>query len=266
MIAKKHIITGFNRGAETYTEAAHLQAKVARNLSHQLCHITAENILEIGCGTGLLTQHLVQAFPKAHFMLTDISPSMIEQCRNRMKGLSNTNWACVDGEHLDKSPFFDLIVSSMTFHWFKELDVSLTNIKQKLKKGGRLVFAMLTENSLREWRDMCNHFNYPIATIHFPSVTRLKKQFPQLKLHTEVIRETYSNTYAFLKTLKLLGATAAREGYTQLTSNKMRKLIRHFDREIEITYEVVYGEYINNNHIVTTQPQALLHKSKLEND
>ncbi|HSW69888.1 MAG TPA: methyltransferase [Gammaproteobacteria bacterium] len=243
MIRKYQVIANFNRGSETYTKAAHLQSKVAKNLSYQLANITAEKILEIGCGTGLFTQHLIKAFPKADFLLTDISPLMIEQCRQQVSASANLKWGCMDGEQLDKFSSFDLITSSMTFHWFKEFEQSLMNIKQKLKKGGRLLFAILTENSLVEWRDMCRHFNYPIATVHFPSVPKLREQFPELNLRVEIMKETYSSAHAFLKILKLLGANAAHEKYIPLTPDKMRKLIRYFNHAIEVSYEVVYGEY-----------------------
>jgi len=243
MIIKKQVIAGFNRGAETYTQAAHLQVKVAKNLSHQLHDAMAEKILEIGCGTGLLTQHLLKVFPQADFLLTDISSSMIEQCRQQVMEFSKVKLACMDGEQLNLLSSFDLIVSSMTLHWFKELESSLIRIKQKLQKGGRLLFSMLSENSLCEWRDMCRHFKYQIATPIFPSLPQLKDQFPEFNWQVETIKEIYPSAHAFLRTLKFLGATAARAGYLPLTADKMRQLIHYFNHEIEITYEVIYGEY-----------------------
>lgn len=243
MIIKNQVIAGFDRGAKTYTGAAHLQAQVAENLSRSFSQIRPENILEIGCGTGLLTQHLVRAFPHAHFLLTDISPSMIEHCHQEMSLSPNMAFTCMDGEKIERLPSFDLIASSMTLHWFNEFQSGLNNIKLKLNKGGRLIFAILTDNSFHEWRTICSDLEYPIATPHFPDIKKIIKQFPEFRWHVEEIKKTYPNAHAFLKTLKSLGATATRKGYVKLTTDKMRKLLRHNNHEIEITYEVVYGEY-----------------------
>ena len=244
MTRKKQVIAGFDRGAKTYSRAASLQDQVADNLSRYFSRLSATKILEIGCGTGLLTQRLTKAFPRADFLLTDISPAMIAECRAHMTNLTESNFLCVDAEKPSELPStFDLIVSSMTMHWFDEFEIGLNNIKQKLKKNGKLLFAILTNNSFHEWQKICNILNYPIATPHFPDINKLKNQFPDFIWHVEEIKKTYPNAYTFLKSLKSLGAVATRPGYKKLSNNEMLKLLDHADHEIEITYEVVYGEY-----------------------
>jgi malonyl-CoA O-methyltransferase len=243
MAIKNQVIAGFNRGATTYDQAAGLQARIAENLADKLQEMTAANILEIGCGTGLLSSHLIKKFPHANFLFTDISPAMLQQCRQLSLDVGNAEFACLDGEALDALPKFNLITSSMTFHWFKNVIGSLQKLQQQLVKGGRLHFSMLTENSLQEWRAMCIELKNPISTPYFPKITELKSNLPNIKLTVESIRENYQNARMFLNTLKSLGATAPRTDYTPLAVDKMRKMLRHFDHEIEITYEVVYGEY-----------------------
>lgn len=245
MIEKEQIVAGFNRGAKTYTQVASLQAQIAQNLSERLPEIEPQQVLEVGCGTGLFSQYLVKTYPQAKLVLTDISPAMIAECQQHLVNTANTEWHCMDGETITAKSAFDLITSCMTLHWFKELPASLLRFKQSLKKNGRLVFALLTENSLQEWRTMCQHFNYPVATPPFPAITELKKHFPEWQFSVETIQTKYANARAFLRTLKSLGATAARSGYQSLTAAQMRRLIRHFAHEIHVTYEVIYGEYQN---------------------
>jgi malonyl-CoA O-methyltransferase len=243
MIIKKQLLAGFNRSAETYDKVAHFQAKIAQNTAAKLTHLSAQTILEIGCGTGLFSQHLVNIFPKASLLLTDISPSMLKQCNRRLINHPSISYQCMDGEMLNELTHFDLIVSSMTLHWFKSFNPSLQRITEKLKPGGRLLFAILTENSLAEWRGIYKQFDYPISTPHFPVVAEIKKYFPEIKITVETIKERYANAREFLHILKALGAIAPRSGYLPLAPNKMRKLLRHYHQEIEITYEVLYGEY-----------------------
>ena len=40
-------------------------------------------ILEVGCGTGILTEFLIKKYPNASFEITDISGSMLEECKKR---------------------------------------------------------------------------------------------------------------------------------------------------------------------------------------
>ena len=44
-------------------------------------------VLELGCGTGLFSRHLVQLYPHGHFVLTDVAPAMIAECRRNVAGL-----------------------------------------------------------------------------------------------------------------------------------------------------------------------------------
>ncbi|HSW93472.1 MAG TPA: methyltransferase [Gammaproteobacteria bacterium] len=243
MITKNQVIAGFDRGAKTYTKAAEVQAEVAETLSRYFADISARHILEIGCGTGLLTEHLAKAFPDADFCLTDISPSMIAECRQHMTTLSRATWVCMDGENPETLPDYDLIVSSMTLHWFDEFEAGLHNLKLKLKPGGRLLFSILSENSFHEWQKICRDFDLPIATPRFPAMDEIKKRFPGFDWHVQKIKKIYPNAHAFLRTLKRLGAIAPRREYVKLATHKMRHLLRDVNHDIEITYEVVYGEY-----------------------
>ncbi|EKD73858.1 MAG: hypothetical protein ACD_45C00171G0007 [uncultured bacterium] len=242
MIIKKQVIAGFNRGTTTYDQVATLQATVAQNLAIQLKNtIVPKRILEIGCGTGLFSQHLIHAFLNADICLIDISPAMIEHCRQRFADFPRVQLHCLDGEQLHSLPCFDLIVSSMTFHWFEEIEKSLTEIKQKLTPNGSLFFSVLAENSFVEWRKLCEKMHVSVATPEFPSIGQLTKLFPQLKI--EIMKETYQNVNTFLRTLKLLGATASRAGHVPLSLANMRQIMQNFTEPMEITYEVVYGEY-----------------------
>ncbi|GAA3329015.1 hypothetical protein GCM10020331_075330 [Ectobacillus funiculus] len=43
------------------------------------------NILEIGCGSGYLTQLLCKAFPKARILAIDLAPGMIDVAQERIQ-------------------------------------------------------------------------------------------------------------------------------------------------------------------------------------
>ncbi len=154
------ILTNFNRGAKTYDLAAHIQTAVAEKMAADLSQLSAAAVLEIGCGTGVLSQHLPILFPKAQCRITDISTEMLAQCRQRLSPTERIKIEWLDGENFQFTQSFDLIVSSMTLHWFTQLKASLQNIQAHLKKGGYFIFSLLGSQSFKEWRMACQQLKF----------------------------------------------------------------------------------------------------------
>src|SRR3990167_10355726 len=158
-IIKKQIINRFNKSVSTYDSAAQMQSEIATRLVSRLSTLSPQSILEIGCGTGLLSDHLLALFPKTPLFLTDISPAMIAHCRQRFLNQSHIQFICQDGEKLMTQSIFDLIISNMTFHWFSDIQKSVTQLLNQLTPDGKFIFTLLGENSFHEWRAICHQFN-----------------------------------------------------------------------------------------------------------
>lgn len=243
MIIKKEVTAGFNRGALTYNGAAKLQEKVAKELSLRLSGIEASEILEVGCGTGLLSQYLFQSFPQAEFVLIDIASKMIDVCHQRFNHANKINLLCADGEALAINQDFNLIASSMTIHWFANPLESMQKLALQLKPGGKFIFSMLGTSSLSEWKSICSEFNVSDATPIFPDFNFVRKELSEFVFEKKLIKHSYKNIQDFLSSLKLLGATTPRKDYTPLPSGKLREIMRVYNMPLEISYEIIYGEY-----------------------
>lgn len=240
---KERILHCFNQAADTYDAFADVQANVAQRLAERLSAVQANTILEIGCGTGLLTHQLLPAFPHANWQLTDIAPAMVAACQQRFAAMPTMKIACMDGEALTVETQFDLIVSSMAMHWFTQPEKSFAEIKNKLAPKGLFAFAMLGQQSLVEWRSICQQENLPSPTPIFPDYVPLQTAFPDFKLTTEIIPVRYPTLHAFLTRLKNIGATATHTHYQSLPAGKLRAILRKYHREMTISYEVIYGNY-----------------------
>lgn len=241
---KERIVQCFNRAAETYDSAAFVQTKIAKRLMQYLPEDSAQKILEIGCGTGLYSEMLLSYYPQSNLVLTDMSPNMIDVCKHRYRGLSRINVECVDGEDITHLGLFDVITSSMAMHWFNDVENSIKKITAKLTKGGRLVFAMLGENSLKEWRKICKDHGLSIPTPLFPSCQNLQASFPELETTVEVLKQRYDSLYDFLSSLKSLGATATQKNHSLFAAKHLRHILKKYDSEIDISYEVIYGHFV----------------------
>src|SRR6476620_11570663 len=80
------IAASFGARAKSYERHAGLQRAVADRLARLLPERKQPNVLELGCGTGLFSRHLLARYPEGRFLFTDLAPSMVEQCRMNLAG------------------------------------------------------------------------------------------------------------------------------------------------------------------------------------
>ncbi len=158
-INKAQVQKNFGQNAVTYDQYAVVQKEMAKELFDKIkktgCYF--QNILEIGCGTGFLTELLAREYPNARIIATDIAPEMILIASNKLATYSNIKYFVADGENLsidDKVPFgrlpFDLIVSNVVFQWFTEYVAAFTQYHSYLEPGGYLIFSTLGVGTFKE--------------------------------------------------------------------------------------------------------------------
>lgn len=76
-----------------------------------------KRILEIGAGTGGLTQWLHKAFPEAHITCIDLSAPYLWKARQNLKNTLSIDFLTGDGAHYAFEPeSFDAVVSCFLFH------------------------------------------------------------------------------------------------------------------------------------------------------
>lgn len=102
--------------------------------------IPVPSVLDVGCGTGMLSERLLGAFPSCRLAGVDLSPAMVERARARLAGRAEVREA--DAERL---PFhdgaFDLVVSNDSFHHYPDPDRAAFQMWRVLRKGGALVLG-----------------------------------------------------------------------------------------------------------------------------
>jgi tRNA (cmo5U34)-methyltransferase len=85
-----------------------------------------KRILELGCGTGNLSELIVRTYPNAEKVLVDISEEVISQCKSRLENNDRIEYYQADINELDfPADSFDLIVSSITIHHLKHHEKEL---------------------------------------------------------------------------------------------------------------------------------------------
>ncbi len=93
-----------------------------------------ERILDLGCGTGQLTEKI--AISGAVVMGIDNAPAMISKAKQNYPQI---RFDVADARNFQVEQPFDAVFSNAALHWIKEADAVIRNVHQALKPGGRFV-------------------------------------------------------------------------------------------------------------------------------
>ena len=141
-------------------------------LARLLPQLAAPRVLELGCGTGLFSRHLLARYPDGTFLFTDLAPSMVEQCRMNLAGAGGkrVSFDIMDAARPTADGPFDLIAMSMTLHWLADPEAALDALRKRLAPNGVLVFATIGGESFPEWRDALVAQGLPIGILDIPEL------------------------------------------------------------------------------------------------
>jgi malonyl-CoA O-methyltransferase len=231
------IARSFEARAQDYEFHADLQASIADRLALLLPPLDAPRVLELGCGTGLLSRHLLAQYPEGNFVFTDLARTMLEQCRLNIgvQARGRARFIQMDGNQPGAAlGGFDLIVTSMALHWLSDPVASLDRLRSLLARDGVLLFAALGPESFTEWRSV-------LASEGLPSGVITSPELPGIVAEERSIVD--SSTLAFLRRMKRVGSATPREGYAKLSAGQLRRAIRACDAKAggRVTWHIVYG-------------------------
>jgi trans-aconitate 2-methyltransferase len=129
--------------AATYDRVADPQTRWGTAVLDRLPLVGDETVVDAGCGSGRVTEALLERLPTGRVIAIDASPSMIAEARRRLDRFGDR----VDYLVADLGrPFSlpggvraDAILSTATFHWILDHDALFRNLAAVLRPGGRLV-------------------------------------------------------------------------------------------------------------------------------
>ena len=100
------------------------------------------SVLDIGCGTGILTARVREACPGATVCGCDFSLGMLRQASQHR--FAPRHWVQGDAARLPlRSRSLDAVVSTEAFHWFPDSDAALSEFHRVLVSGGTLVLGLV---------------------------------------------------------------------------------------------------------------------------
>lgn len=149
---KELIKQRFSRKLNLYNENARIQKQMAEKLINMAIPFPVErrfeDILEIGCGTGLLTELADKKLDYKNYIALDIVP----ECKKHIEKIdSNIKFISNDIEsYIEISKTFDLIISNASLQWIESLPQFINKLVSKLNPNGKLLFSTFGKENFRE--------------------------------------------------------------------------------------------------------------------
>lgn len=121
---------------------------------------TVNNILDLGCGTGLELIELFKKYPSINVTAVDISENMIERLKQREFG-DKVNVICGSFFDVDFGNSYDAVISTSALHHFllKDKLVLYKKVFESLKENGIFINCDKIVNTNEEELDAIDFYN-----------------------------------------------------------------------------------------------------------
>jgi trans-aconitate 2-methyltransferase len=123
--------------AETYDAISDPQFEWGTEVLGRLDLSGEESVVDAGCGSGKVTEKLLERLPGGQLLAVDGSEAMIAKAKERLG--ERVGYLVADLSELEVEQPVDLIFSTATFHWILDHDRLFERLRAALRPGGRLV-------------------------------------------------------------------------------------------------------------------------------
>ena len=138
-----------------------------------------ERILDVGCGTGHLTQTIAER--GATVVGFDSSPEMIGQARQNFPRLQ---FILGDAAEMEFRSEFDAVFSNAALHWMKNASQVAKGMADALKPGGRLAIEFGGKGNIAAIE---NAIESVLARYHGTAMPESRTYFPSVSEYTTVL-------------------------------------------------------------------------------
>jgi len=260
-IDKKFVKRSFNTSAKTYDQYTSIQKSTITELLDQVNpdDFSITRALDIGAGTGNLTEGLIQRFPNSKIFGCDLADAMLVEARKKTGGQGI--FCTADAELLPyKNNSFELVVSSFTFQWLNDWSRAMNEIKKVLKPGGTFSFTVFGSKTFFELRQSfkkaCVETGYSggepleLSTRKAGIIKNLLSTgFSDPVIRSYSVIEGYESVYSLIKSIRGMGAKNAsnKRNRTPGVRTTLEKMVQIYEKDfkkenrIPATFEIIAG-------------------------
>ncbi len=233
----------FAKSLSTYDENARIQKKMAEKLANFLSKNSYESIIEIGCGTGFLTELLNQNITFKSYTALDI----VDECKSYINGInSQISFVNNDIEEFisQNTQKYDLIISNASLQWVENFEEIINTLKQHLTIDGELIISTFGRENFREIGMITG------TALDYYSPKELETMFPQSEVIPEIHIMAFDTPKDVLKHLQLTGVNAIEnKSWTKKDLTKFENAYRNIcPNRPTLTYNPIYLKLKTRTH------------------
>ncbi len=249
MPLKNKVKKRFSKAASTYDKYADTHRQIVSYLiSKTAVHTTKGNILDLGSGTGLLTEQIQNLNISSDILSLDLSFEMLST--QKEKNLSAKKVPLLIQGDIDNLPLiensFDLIVSSTALQW-SDINYIPELITNTLKKNGQFSLAIISSGTFKLLREVKQDITGEITNNFLPHFQSLKESF----LNKKSLNITSSERHTFIATYKtideLITAISSlgigESNDRKLTDSELKKFKKNYQEMSSKKYGCPYLDY-----------------------
>ena len=240
------MVQQFDKAAKTYNSFAKIQAISADRLVNGISPCHPKTVLDIGCGTGLLTKKLANQYPAAIVDAIDVSSNMINELASQK--ITNVNTSCSDFNQQTLSKQYDMIVSNAAIHWM-DVDLTLKQMANYLSPNGTCyvaIFGSKTSFELSYCLEKINR-NHNLIAKTFPTGDAVEhlgqRYFLNWTVKTEIVTLAFDSMIQLLKTQKNTGVNYKQRPEGLWTPSALKAfeeaMIERYGM-VQLSYEIHY--------------------------
>ncbi len=253
-IDKSKVRQSFASAANSYDELATLQRKVGLKLLQGFsAKDGCQQLVDIGCGTGFLTQQLMERHFSKQVIAIDIAFSMLQKSKIKLESYTNVQYICADAEFIPlNNNSVDMLISNLALQWCQNLTAVLSGFNKILKQDGRLLFSTFGPATLQELKqawakvDDYTHVNEFYLADDIDDFLQ-QAGFKDIKISSQIYQPEYSTVIGLMRELKGIGAHNVLSQRNRKTTSKtaMQTMISAYQRKagqtgVTATYEIIF--------------------------
>lgn len=264
---KTRIAQQFSRAANTYDSAAEVQLDIAFDaMSFLPSHY--KNGLDIGCGTGRMSQQLNSRCDRLIAM--DLAFGMVSYAQQQnVVTEPSICWLQGDADSLPVSDSsIDMLYSSMVLQWVDDQQKVMSEVSRVMTSGSNAILAIMVDGSFSQLNDSWLNIDRQRHVNKFFTAQSWKEaansQGLQVKMHEKQYVTWHQNIKKLLCSIKSIGANVVLDRQnstsTDSASSQSHNLVNRRSLQLLETYYI--QKYAENMQLPLTYQVCFLHCSK----
>ncbi len=239
----------FSDAARDYDHHARVQKHSAQHLCQWLDQILPADFkpkacVDVGSGTGFLTDHLLTKFPESAVHAVDLAQGMLTELKRKYP-TERLHTHLLNGEELAVEhlwiPNQSLLISGMCAQWFNNIEEA---IRRWLSVSNTVAFSVLLDGSFQAWEVAHEETGQTSGLRKLPSNDELQDVLHTLAAeglvantshHTKNFLDHHPNGLSFARSLRAIGADQPRTNHKPVN---LRKVISALGNACTMNYRI----------------------------